>query len=56
MLYLVFIRLAGWIALLARSTASKDTELLVLRREVAVLCRAIRGPGSTGPTALPLLR
>lgn len=40
MLYLVFIRLAGWIALLARSTASKDTELLVLRHEVAVLRRA----------------
>ena len=40
MLYLVFIRLAGWIALLARSTASKDAELLVLRHEVAVLRRA----------------
>ena len=37
MLYLVFVRLAGWMALLARSAASKDAGLLVLRQEVAVL-------------------
>jgi putative transposase len=36
MLYLVFVRLAGWMALLARSAASKDAELLVLRQEVAL--------------------
>ena len=35
----MFIRLAGWMALLARSAASKDAELLVLRHEVAVLRR-----------------
>src|SRR5580704_5928794 len=39
MLYLVFVRLSGWMALLARSAASKDAELLVLRQEVAVLRR-----------------
>jgi putative transposase len=39
MLYLMFVRLAGWMGLLARSSASKDAELLVLRQEVAVLRR-----------------
>jgi putative transposase len=39
MLYLMFVRLTGWLALLARSAASKDAELLVLRQEVAVLRR-----------------
>jgi hypothetical protein len=37
MLYLMFVRLTAWLALLARSSASKDAELLVLRHEVAVL-------------------
>ena len=39
MFYLVFVRLADWMVLLARSAASKDAELLVLRQEVAVLRR-----------------
>jgi hypothetical protein len=44
LLYLVFVRLAGWLTLLARSSASKDAELLVLRQEVAVLRRQNPGP------------
>jgi putative transposase len=35
MLHLIFVRLTGWMALIARSTASNDAELLVLRRELA---------------------
>src|SRR5450432_3109224 len=37
-------RLFAWLALLARSDASKDTEILVLRHEVAVLRRQVARP------------
>jgi putative transposase len=51
LLYLIFIRICGWLVLLSRSHASKNAELLVLRHEVAVLRRTNRGPRWTGPTA-----
>jgi putative transposase len=39
LIYLVFVRLCGWLILLGRSSAAKDGELLVPRHEVAVLRR-----------------
>ena len=39
LLYLIFIRVCGWLVLIGRSPASKNAEPLVLRHEVAVLRR-----------------
>src|SRR4051794_41127164 len=38
------IRVLGWLVLLARSQASKDAEIMVLRHEVAVLRRQVARP------------
>ena len=42
--YLVLVRVLSWLALLARSNAAKDVEILTLRHEVAVLRRTNSRP------------
>jgi putative transposase len=44
LLYLLFCRVMGWLALLARTSAGKDAELLLLRHEVAMLRRQVIRP------------
>jgi putative transposase len=47
--YLILVRVLSWLALLARSDATKDVEILVLRLEVAVLRRTNTRPALTWP-------
>jgi putative transposase len=44
LLYLIFRQLVAWLGLLARSSTSKNVEILVLRHEVAVLRRQVSRP------------
>jgi hypothetical protein len=42
LLYLISVAMFGWLRLLARSTAAKDIEILILHHEVTVLRRQLR--------------
>jgi putative transposase len=47
LVYLMLVRVLNWLALLARSDAAKDVEILMLRHEVAVLRRTNAPPTLT---------
>ena len=49
LLYLITIRLFGWLSLLARRTAVKNVEILILRHEVSVLRRQMSRPRLSWP-------
>jgi putative transposase len=49
LLYLIMIRVVGWLALPGRARAPEDAEIMVLGHEVAVLRRQVAGPSRTGP-------
>jgi putative transposase len=54
LLYLITIRLFGWLGLLTRRAAAKNVEILILGQEVAVLRRQVTRPRFTWPARVIL--
>jgi hypothetical protein len=48
-LYLISVTVFGWLRLLARTTAAKDVEILILHHEVTVLRRQVSRPRPSWP-------
>jgi hypothetical protein len=44
LLYMIMVRVFGWLVVLGRCQASKDVEIMVLRHEVAVLRGQVSRP------------
>ncbi len=44
LLYLITVRVFGWLVLMGRSQASTDAEIMILRHEIAVLRRQVARP------------
>jgi putative transposase len=49
LLYLISVTVFGWLQLLARSTAAKDLDILILRHELTVLRRQVSRPRPCWP-------
>jgi putative transposase len=49
LLYLITIRVFGWLVLLSHGQASKNAEIMVLRHELAVLRRQVTRPAPDWP-------
>lgn len=53
LLYLIMVRVSGWLVLLGHTQTSKDVKILVLRHELMVLRRQVARPRPAGHARNP---